>query len=143
MAKITKTTFKNLLKKNNGNLFIQFISDFDGQSDCVEFIPSDRRKFRPLEWDKVEERDYQYGAEQGRTRQQVEENFFSNQNTLGYRGIWLVNQSRDSFQHYEDEKFTGIKVYNCCGSFIVAIQKPVNNNFYKDEYGVLIDKRGE
>lgn len=123
MKKITKTTFKSFLKKNAGNLFIQFVSDFDGQSDCVEFVPSKDRKFVPLEWDKVEDRDYQYGAEQGRTREEVEQRFFSNQNTLGYRGIWLVNHSRDSFRPYEDEEFTGINVYNCCGQFNVAIRK--------------------
>lgn len=125
MAKITKTTFKSFLKNNEGKLFIQFISDFNGMTDGVEFIPSNQRKFIPLERDKIEERDYQYGAERGMSREEVEGRHLINQNTLGFQGIWLVNHSRDSFEQYTDEEFIGIKVYNCCGSFIVAIQKTV------------------
>ena len=46
--------------------------------------------------------------------------------TLGIAGTWFVGSSRDYFSQYEDDQFTGIKVYNCCGSFILAIKKPSN-----------------
>lgn len=123
MKKITKATFKSFIKKNENKMFLQIKSDFDGMSDCVEFIPSEKRKFIPLQKDTVSESDYQYGAERGRTREEIENSFFANQNTLGYRGIWLVNHSRDSFNAFEDDLFEGIEVYNCCGSFVVAIKK--------------------
>jgi hypothetical protein len=92
-------------------------------SDCVEFIPSDKRKFVPLEKDTVSDNDYQYGIERGLTREQIETNFFTDKNTFGYKGIWLVNSSRDSFKAFENDLFEGIEVYNCCGSFIIAIRR--------------------
>lgn len=125
MKKITKSTFKSFLKKNEGNLYIQYESSFDGMSDCVEFVPSNKRKFVPLEKATVRDADYQYGAEHGRTREQVEANFFSNENTLGYSGIWLVNSSRDHFRAFDNGDFQGIEVYNCCGSFVIATPKRI------------------
>lgn len=123
MKKITKTTFKSFLKKNEENLYIQTKSDFDGMSDCVEYISSNQRRFVPLKKGTVSERDYQYGAEHGRTREEVEASFFSNKNTLGYSGIWLVNSSRNHFNAFDNGEFEGIEVYNCCGSFVVATPK--------------------
>ena len=43
-------------------------------------------------------------------------------NNLGIQGVWLVNGSRDSFREYDDGDFRGIHVYNCCGSFTVAVK---------------------
>lgn len=43
-------------------------------------------------------------------------------NNLGIQGVWLVNGSRDSFTAYDDGVFQGIHVYNCCGSFVVAVK---------------------
>jgi len=123
MVKMTKTTFKSFIKKNEGKLFIQINGDFDGMSDCVEFVPSDQRRFVEIKRDKPTDSDYQYGAENGRSREEVEARHLANEHTLGYRGIWLVNSSRDWFQPYEDANFHGIQVDNCCGSFIVAILK--------------------
>ena len=127
MKKITKTTFKSFLKKNAGKLLIQINGDFDGMSDCVEYSPANQRKFIPLEKHVMEARDYTYGLEHGRTREEIEASVLNNKNTLGYRGVWLVNNSRDSFNAYDDGKFQGIEVYNCCGSFIVVIQKGVTS----------------
>lgn len=126
MKKITKATFKSFLKKNEGHLYIQKISNFDGMTDSIEFLPLKNRIFVPLEKVKIEERNYQYGAEKGRTREQVEELFLSNPNTLGYSGIWLVNDSRDRFLDYDNDRFKGIEVYNSCGSFIVAVLKSIS-----------------
>jgi len=125
MKKITKTTFKSFLKKNAGNLFIQFISDFDGMSDCVEFIPSNQRKFVPLQFNQPSDSDYRYGVERGRTREEVEHGVLNDENTLGYSGVWLVNNSRDSFRAFDDGEYEGINVYNCCGQFTVAIAKRI------------------
>jgi hypothetical protein len=41
-------------------------------------------------------------------------------NTFGIKGVWIVGKGGDNFSHYEDEQFIGIKVYNCCVSFILA-----------------------
>ncbi len=123
MKKITKSTFKSFIKKNEGNLYIQTKSDFDGQSDMVEFIPSAQRKFVPLKRHTPSDFDFIYGKERGRTPEEVKASILSNKNTLGYSGIWLVNSSRDSFRVFDDANFEGIEVYNCCGSFVVATPK--------------------
>jgi len=38
MKKITKATFKSFIKKNEGKLFIQCVSSFDGIFDGVEYV---------------------------------------------------------------------------------------------------------
>lgn len=42
---------------------------------------------------------------------------------LGAEGVWLVGNSRDYVTPYETETHTGFKIYNCCGSGVVAIKK--------------------
>lgn len=123
MKKITKSTFKSFLKKNEGNLFIQTKSYFDGMVDGCEYVPSSERRFAPLQKHTVRDTDYEYGLERGRTREEVEASVLSNKNTLGYSGIWLVNSSRDHFNAFDDGEFEGISVYNCCGSFVIATPK--------------------
>ena len=47
----------------------------------------------------------------------------------GHEGVWLVgssSSSRDHFNLYEDEKYIGIEVYNCCGTGILATLKQFN-----------------
>lgn len=95
--KITKATFKSFLKKNQGNLYVQNKSSFDGMTDCVESC-SDQS------WGKA----------------QSAEHF--HENNLGIQGVWLVGGSRDWFSPFNDGKFTGIDVYNCCGHFIVGVR---------------------
>lgn len=123
MAKITKSTFKSFLKKNEGKLFIQHESSFDGMSDMVEFVPSAKRKFIPLEKKTLSDMDYRIAEERGTSRERLDDCTFNSPNTLGYNGVWLVDSSRNWFKHYEDDQFQGIEVYNCCGSFIVATPK--------------------
>lgn len=43
--------------------------------------------------------------------------------TLGIREAWFVGRSRDSFKKYEDNNYTGVEVYNSCGSFVLAVKK--------------------
>jgi len=123
--RITLATFKSFMKKNEGKLFIQCISSFDGMTDCVEYAPKSARVFKPIEKRIPSEHDYIYGIEKGRTREEIEARTAMNENTLGYHGIWLVRDSRDSFTPYEDDQFIGYDVYNCCGSFIVATPKRI------------------
>ena len=100
--KITKATFKAFVRKNEGKIFINCKSSFDGMVDCVMPLEGG---FVPLQRD---DRDY------GDTVSKA---------TLGYNGIWLVNGSRDWYGAYENENYTGIEVCNCCGAFIVVIKK--------------------
>lgn len=101
MKKITRATFKSFLNKNKGNLFIKEISTFDGMIDGVNY------HYKP----------------QFTVLRANEEGFGHEECDLGYAGIWLTRS--DLFKAYEDEEFQGIYVYNCCGSFVVAVKKQV------------------
>lgn len=98
MKKVTKATLKSFIKKNEGKLFIRSKSSFDGMVDgCTN--ESDRGF-------KSASKANEYGKY-----------------NLGYKGLWLVGSSGNYFNSYEDDKFVGIEVYNCCGNSIVAIEK--------------------
>jgi hypothetical protein len=43
--------------------------------------------------------------------------------TMGIDGVWLVGGGRDWFEHYETDAVIGIRGFNCCGSFTVAVAK--------------------
>lgn len=97
MSKITKATFKSFLKKNQ-EIYINVKSTFDGMVDgCVSV---------------------KNGFEKA-----VKTDYFV-ENTCGFEGIYLVNggRGRDRFRIYDDGIYKGFEVYNCCGSFIVAIK---------------------
>jgi len=96
MAKITKATFKSFINKNRKRLLIRCTSSFDGMTDCVQT---------------------NHGA-QFQTAQPTDR---SSENNLGIMGVWLVGQSRDYFDELSEPGLKGIHVYNCCGSFDVAV----------------------
>lgn len=96
MKKITKATLKSFVKRNNGKLFVNVKSSFDGMTDGCE---SRNDGFQP-------QRSADFEA-----------------NTLGIAGIWLVGSSRDYFKAYDKDGYEGIEVSNCCGYFIVAVRK--------------------
>lgn len=96
--KITLATFKSFIKKNANQLLINVGSSFDGMSDMVEQT-GDFGFNRPL--------DAAYPCK----------------NNLGIQQIWLVFGSRDYFREFETDDMTGIRCFNCCGSFTVAIPK--------------------
>lgn len=98
MSKITKSTLKAFINKNQGNLFSKEKSSFDGMVDCV--MQNNNTGFN-----KVESID------------------IASKNTLGIKDVWLVDGSANYFALYEDEKFIGIEGTNCCGNWIVAIRK--------------------
>lgn len=94
--KITRATFKSFIAKNRERLLIRCESDFDGMTDCVEQAHNPQFKAAtPAE--------------------------IAHENTLGINGVWLVGQSRDYFQEFSENGLSGIHVYNCCGSFTVAV----------------------
>lgn len=98
MSKITKSTLKSLVRKNAGKLFIKVASRFDGMVDGVR--DSENQSFsKCMPADGCHE------------------------HNLGIQGAWLVLGSNDWFTAYEDDKFIGIEVYNCCGNFTLAVKK--------------------
>jgi len=96
--KITLATFKAFAKRNSDKLFAREDSDFCGMTDCVQ--QNDDPQFKPTEI--TEETGYY---------------------STGIQGIYTVGRSNDYFSIYEDETFFGIRVYNCCGSSVLAIKK--------------------
>jgi hypothetical protein len=95
--KITLATVKSFIKKNNGQLFINVKSEFDGMVDgCVS-------KFDGFV--KAEQETKMIDA------------------TLGIKDAWFVRDSNDYFKPYETENLKGIEVMNSCSHFILAIVK--------------------
>lgn len=99
MKKITRTTIKNFVRNNQGNLFICVKSHFDGMTDGLAYNKGGFRKAEPTS------RDHDC--------------------TLGIDGNWMVGGGRDYFTAYEDAEFTGYEISNCCGHQILAIRKAV------------------
>ena len=100
MNKITLATLKSFVRKNQGKLFVKVQSSFDGMQDMVT---ETKDNFSPAVSDEWTER--------------------NGKHTLGFRGVWLVGQSRDYFTPIDVDGFTGIEGYNCCGSWIIAVKK--------------------
>ena len=75
------------------SLFIKNVRSFDGMEDCV-----------------TDNENAEYYA-------------VSKQEAIGINGVYCVGGSRDYFQYYEDSKYVGIYVFNCCGSSIIATEK--------------------
>ncbi len=96
--KITRSTVKKFIRENEGNLYINVKSSFDGMTDGCEDQKEGFVKAQPCE-------NHEY--------------------TLGIKGAWFVGNSRDYFTQYDNigGDMTGIEVSNCCGRFILAIRK--------------------
>lgn len=102
MKKTTLATIKKFILKSN-NLYIKNISSFSGMTDSVEYL--DEPAFRSATF-QTNHSDYR-------------------DNCLGVQGAWFVFGSRDYFREYDDGKFIGYEVYNCCGKFILATKKHI------------------
>ena len=97
--RITLATFKSFVRHNLYDLHVNVVREFDSSIDgCAwrntGFSPANAAE---TVW----------------------------QNNLGISGIWLVGgsgRSGDSFRAYDENGWKGIAVYNCCGSFIVAVK---------------------
>jgi hypothetical protein len=105
--KITLTTIKSFIKASGDQLHISCLTRFDGMTDGTEQCKD--RSFRPAV---APNRDGKPFRSLGRD------------NTLGIQGAWFVFDSRDHFTAFDDGTFAGYRVYNCCGSFILAVRKP-------------------
>lgn len=102
--RITKATVKSFITRQSkaDNLWIMRKSDFSGYTDCVESISNPTFV---------------------KTSVNANVEGWIAENTMGVDGAWFVGSSRDYFEPFEDAEFTGIKVYNSCGSFILAAKK--------------------
>jgi hypothetical protein len=100
--KITVATVKAFIRKavNTQSLFFKEISKFDSMTDGV-----------------VKNPESQFDSYEDITEVSTDKY------TLGIPGVWFVQSSGNSCSRYEDSKFEGFKVYNCCGSWIVAKKK--------------------
>jgi hypothetical protein len=95
--KTTLSTIKSFIRKNEGNLFINVKSSFDGMIDGQSYY------------------------HEGFTKAEKDED--NARNTLGVNGAWFVNHSRDYLTPYDNGNFAGYEVSNCCGHFIIAVKK--------------------
>lgn len=95
--RITLSTLKAFLNKNEANIFVRVLSSFDGMQDMVDTV---KDEFKNVPKSKTPQ-DY----------------------NLGFSGLYLVGGSRDSIEAYEDDIYTGFKIYNSCGSCLVATPK--------------------
>ena len=93
-------TVKSFIRKNEGALYIQCKSSFDGMIDGCSYDKNP--KF---------------------VKAQKPDASQNHENCLNVQGAWFVGSSRDYLSEFEDKDFKGISVYNCCGSFILAIEK--------------------
>lgn len=94
--KITKATIKSWVNKNRGNIYISVKSHFDGMVDCVMPVEDSFTLAKACN-----DMDYR----------------------MGISGAWFVGDSRDYFTPYDDGAYVGYEVYNCCGTFLLAIKK--------------------
>ena len=92
--KITLATIKAFARKNAENLYVRTLSSFDGMTDCVQRTEDLFRKVEAVD--------------------------FADSSTWGIAGAWFVRGSRDYFDAFEENGYTGYRVGNCCGSFILA-----------------------
>ena len=109
MKKATRATFKSFVKKNRSELLIKCESHFNGMTDCVEQI---KDEFTPA-----------VDVGMGYSHPDGEEYDRTSKNNLGIQGVYLVLGGRDYIDRFETDTLIGLSVYNCCGSFSVAIKK--------------------
>lgn len=97
MRKATMATVKSFIRKNADSLHILTKSSFDGMTDGCE--STGQKEFSPVK---------------------KSEQFFKN--NLGIAGAWFVGSSRDSIVPFDANGYTGFSIYNCCGSFTLAVK---------------------
>ena len=100
MKKITRTTIKSFIKKNFDDLYISTRTRFNGMIDCVDACAD--QSFHKVERDE---------------RERIHDT------SLGIKNAYFVGSSRDYFQPYDLDGFKGYEIYNCVGSFILAVKE--------------------
>lgn len=98
--RITLATVKSFIRKNASELYIREDSRFDGMHDMV--MSNKDAQFRQVDQTTID---------------------FDNKSTLGIHGAWFVRGSRDSFAEYDDGAYFGIHIWNCCGSWVIAVKR--------------------
>lgn len=107
--KPTLATLKAFVRKNSGALYLNVKSTFDGMVDGIEYR---RDGFQPTKASDHNEK-----------------------HNLGINGVWLVGQSRDYISRIDENGFVGFHVYNCCGSFDLAVKsKEVPVEYFIDAF---------
>lgn len=96
----TLATLKSFIKKNRENLLIRSISDFDPSVDGVRECKDHHIFFPVLPPENTELQSYD----------------------LGICGAWFVGCSRDRISPFNEKGYVGYHIYNCCGSFDLAIR---------------------
>lgn len=101
MKKATMATVKSFIRKNEGKIYINVKSSFNGMSDCVE----------------------QHKDQSFFLAHKADSNHSHN---FGIQGAWFVGSSRDSITRIEKMidgcKAEGFHIYNCCGSFDIVVK---------------------
>jgi len=98
MSKITLTTIKKFIRDNATKLHVRCESSFDGMTDCVE---SREGGFAAVDSSKID---------------------MKKEQDLGIEGLWFVRESRDSFEEYNRDGYKGYRIFNSCGSSVIAIK---------------------
>ena len=93
--KATMATVKAFIKNNRDALLIDCESSFDGMVDGVRGC-----------------------ANRGFTKALPAE---MSSHTFGVHGAWFVGSSRDYITPFRKDGVEGYRIYNCCGSFNLAI----------------------
>lgn len=96
--RIRRTTLKAFLRKNRTAIQIRHDSHFDSMVDGT--VSAQSPQF-----------------------QSVEVTDLNDPHTMGVSGAWFVGGGNDYINSYESETLTGYSVYNCCGSFVLAMPK--------------------
>ena len=100
MKKITRTTIKSFIKKNFDDLYISTRTRFNGMIDCVDA-----------------------GADHSLHKGERDERERFHDTSLGIKNAYFVGNSRAYFQLYDLDGFKGYEIYNCVGSFILAVKE--------------------
>jgi hypothetical protein len=107
----TMATVKSFIRKNRERLLVKTESRFSGMSDMVEETGNS-------EFVAIRPRTY-YCRE---TFREIEVSH-DEPSSLGIHGVWFVRGGGDSCRPFESETHKGFYVYNCCGSWTVAVAK--------------------
>lgn len=108
-TKITKSTFKSFIKRNQNDLYVRINSHFDGMCDCIMPRDDNYRKVDPSKINLTVEKD-KYG-------------FTKRNHDFGIDGLWLVEGGRDYFTLIDNDECFGVHVFNSCGSSDIVIKK--------------------
>ena len=98
MSKPTVATLKSFIRRNRETLLIKVRSEFDGMIDGQQWHQG--AQFQPV----------------------VPAANVHEKHNLGISGVWLVGHSRDYLTPFDTDGLKGFHVYNCCGSFDVAVK---------------------